>query len=162
MFRTGESGSYSVDRAESCGMDIDADRLTEALEARLAAVVPDGFHVRAADGMLWYSADQGRFPGQLSNFHVGMSGTYVQDNLEAHGETVEDQVAGVAAQAFDELQDYVDEATHDPWPGTRTPPQSFAEARTGVLHLWYGESDVTGPVVLACEPIPLVQIQRMP
>jgi hypothetical protein len=56
------------DRAESCGMDIDAGRLTETLAARLAAIVPDGFHVRAADGMLWYSADQGRFPGQLSYF----------------------------------------------------------------------------------------------
>jgi hypothetical protein len=41
-------------------MDVDADRLTESLASRLAAIVPDGFHVRAADGMLWYSADVGR------------------------------------------------------------------------------------------------------
>jgi hypothetical protein len=31
-------------RAESCGMDIDAGRVTETLAARLAAIVPDGFH----------------------------------------------------------------------------------------------------------------------
>ncbi len=152
----------SFGRAESCAVDIDADRLTEILADRLGAIVPDGFHVRAADGMLWYSADQGRFPGQLSNFRVGMAGTYVRDNLEAHGQTAARQAAGVAAQALDELQDYVDEASHDPWPATRTPPRPFAEVRGGVLHLWYGESDVAGPVVLACEPIPLAQILRMP
>lgn len=143
-------------------MDIDADRLTETLAARLGAIVPDGFHVRAADGMLWYSADAARLPGQMSTFDVGMAGTYVRDNLHAHGETAEGQAAGVAAQALDELQDYVDEASHNPWPGIRTPPRPFAEVRSGVLHLWYGESDVTGPVVLACEPIPLEQIRRMP
>jgi hypothetical protein len=90
-------------------MDVDADRLTVALAQRLAAIVPDGFHVQPEDGMLRYSSDQGRFPGQLSNYHVGTSGTFIRDNLEAHGETAEDRVAGVARQALDELQDYVDE-----------------------------------------------------
>jgi hypothetical protein len=52
-------------------MEIDADRMAEALAAALAAIVPDGFHVKAADGMLWYSADEGRFRGQLPNYHVG-------------------------------------------------------------------------------------------
>jgi hypothetical protein len=140
-------------------MDIDADRLTKTLAARLNAIVPDGFHVNAAEGMLWYSADPGRFPGQLSDFHVGRSGTYVRDNLRAHREAVEEQAAGIAGQALDELQDYIDEASHDPWPGVRTPPQAFAEVRSGVLHLWYGERDITGPVVLACEPIPLRDIE---
>lgn len=142
-------------------MDVDADRLTEALAARLAAIVPDGFHVQAADGMLWYSAHAGRFPGQLSNYHVGSSGTYIRDNLEAHGNTA-DAATDVAAQALDELQDYVDEASHDPWPGARTPPRPFAEIRGHALHLWYGGPDVTSPVVLACESIPLAQIQRLP
>jgi len=40
------------------------------------------------------------------------------------------------------------------------PPRAFAEVRNGVLHLWYGESDIGGMVVVACEPIPLVEIQR--
>jgi hypothetical protein len=43
---------------------VDADKLTQALAGRLAAIVPEGFHVGALDGMLWYSADHGRFPGQ--------------------------------------------------------------------------------------------------
>jgi len=128
-------------------------RLTETLAARLRAIVPDGFPVRGAGGMLRYSADPGRFPGQLSDFRVGTSGNFVRDNLRARGEKAEDQVTGVAAQALDELQDYISEASHDPWPGTRTQPRPFAEVRSGILHLWYSQSDITGPVVLACEPI---------
>jgi len=143
-------------------MDVDADRLTETLASRLTAILPDGFHVEASDGMLWYSADEGRFPGQLSNYDVGRVGTHVRDNLEAYGDTAEERVAGIAAQALDELQDYVDEASHDPWPGNGTPPRPFAEVRGQALHLWYGGPDITSPVVLACESIPLVQIQRLP
>jgi len=47
----------------------------EALADRLAAIVPDGFHVQAAGGMLWYSSDAGRFPGQISNYQVGVMRT---------------------------------------------------------------------------------------
>ena len=141
-------------------MDVDADQLADALADRLAAIVPDGFHLRAADGMLWYSSDAGRFPGQMSNFRVGASGTYIRDNLGAHDNTAEGAVS-VAAQALDALQDYVDEASHDPWPGTRTPPRSFAEIRGAHIHLWYGGPEVNSPAVLACEAIPLAQIRRM-
>jgi hypothetical protein len=143
-------------------MDVDADRLAEALATRLTAIVPDGFQVRAADGMLWYSSDPGRFPGQSPDYHAGESGTYIRDNLEEHDQTDGGCLVRVAAQALDELQDYVDEASHDPWPGTRTPPRALAEVRGQALHLWYGGPDITSPVVLACEPIPLVQIQRTP
>lgn len=80
--------------------------------------------------------DAGRFPGQLSNYQVGASGTYVRVNLEAYGETTDDPAAHVARQALDELQDYVDEASHEPWPGTRAPPRPFAEIRGPFLHLW--------------------------
>jgi hypothetical protein len=131
---------------------VDADDLTLMLADRFAAIVPPGFHVTAADGMLWYSADAGKFPGQLGDYRVGAAGTYVRDNLGAHGETDADRIAGVAAQALDELQDFVDEATHDPWPGDRTPPRAQSEVRGSMLHLWYGEPH---EVVLACEPISL-------
>ncbi len=143
-------------------MNVDPDRLTEVLASRLAAIVPDGFYVRGMDGMLWYSAAAGRFPGQLGDYHVGGSGTYVQLNLEACEETgtPEQAVASVARQALDELQDFVDEATHDPWPGERTPPHPHAEIRGGEIHLWYGGDGSTSPVVLACEPVPLALVAR--
>ncbi len=109
--------------------------------------------------MLWYSADPGRFPGQQGDYCVGTSGTFVRDNLEAHGETAEDRVAGLAAQVLGELQDFVDEATHDSWPGKKTPPRPYAEVRGALLHLWYRRADIGGGVVLACEPISLAQLR---
>jgi len=140
-------------------VDVDVDRLTRVLAGRLAAIVPEGFYVEASGGMLWYSADHGRFPGQLGDYQAGTSGTDVAVNFEAHGQTAEERVAGVAAQALDELQDYVDEATHEPWPGERTPPRAYAEVRDAVLRLWYGEPGAGGRVVLRCDPIPLAGIQ---
>jgi hypothetical protein len=131
---------------------MDADALTALLAGRLAAIVPAGFHVQARDGMLWYSADQGRFPGQQGDYRTGQAGTYVRDNLGAFGDTDADAVTGVAARALDELQDYVSEATHDPWPGTRAQPRPYARIQDALLHLGYGDPDAP---VLACAPIPL-------
>jgi hypothetical protein len=101
-------------------------------------------------------------PASFRTIAWGMSGTYVRDNLLAKDEPTMNRVADVAAQVLDELQDYVEEASHVPWPGARTPPRPFAEVRGQVLHLWYGGPDAISPVVLACEPIPLAQIQRAP
>jgi hypothetical protein len=139
---------------------VDLSKLTVSLADRMTAIVPDGFHVEAAEGMLWYSADKSRFPGQAGNYQVGRSGTYVRDNFNAHGQTDEDRIAGVAAQALDELQDYIDEATHDPWPGESAPPGAHAQVRDQILHLWYGGPDIDSGAVLACEPIPLADLQR--
>jgi hypothetical protein len=135
---------------------VDADRLAELLADRLTAIVPPGFHVEARDGMLWYSADQGRFPGQQGDYHVGQAGTYVRDNLGAYGETDADFVTGVAAQALDELQDYISEATHDPWPGIRAQPRPHAHIRDATLHLGYGDPDAP---VLACAPVPIAALE---
>ena len=123
--------------------------LTAVLADRLAAIVPAGFYVDAADGMLWYSADEGRFPGQQGNYQVGRAGTHIQD---VYGDADEENIADIAAQALDHLQDYVSEATHDPWPGTTAQPRPNATVRDSTLYLWYGDQD---NVILACEPIPL-------
>jgi hypothetical protein len=62
-----------------------------------------------------------------------------------------------AAQALDELQDYINEATHDPWPGNRAAPRAHAQICGPMLHLWYGDP---GNPVLACEPILVTDLQR--
>jgi hypothetical protein len=133
---------------------VDVDNLARLLADRFASIVPAGFHVEAAGGMLWYSAEEGRFPGQQGRYEVGQSGTHVRDNYGARGNTTEDQVVAVAQQALDEMQDYIDGATNDPWPGDRTVPRAHAE-RDAELHLWYGEP---GEIFLACEPIPLASL----
>ena len=70
----------------------------------------------------------------------------------AYGETDAHDLAGVAAQALDEFQDYIREATHDPWPGTTAQPRPHARICDAMLHLGYGNPDAP---VLACAPIPL-------
>ncbi len=142
-------------------MDVDLHRLTRALAARMAAIIPAGFYVEAGDGMLWYSAEEGRFPGQAGDYCVGRSGTFVRANSEGYGQPDEDAVAEVAALALGELQDYVDEATHDPWPGRSTPPRPYAQVRQDMLHLWYGGLELNDNVVLACEPIPLADLRSV-
>jgi hypothetical protein len=142
-------------------VDVDLDKLTRALAARMAAIVPAGFYVEAGDGMLWYSAEEGRFPGQAGGYRVGRSGTFVRINFEGYGQPGEDALAEVAAQALGELQDYVDEATHDPWPGRSRPPRPYAQVHEKVLHLWYGGAELNDAVVLACDPIPLADLRSV-
>jgi hypothetical protein len=78
-------------------MDVDVDRLARMLAGRMAAIVPAGFQVEAAEVSLWYSAEDGRFPGQLGNYRVGHAGTWVRDKFEAHGDTAAERITGVAA-----------------------------------------------------------------
>jgi hypothetical protein len=138
-------------------MAVDADALAVLLADRLGAIVPDGFHVQAEAGMVWYSADKGRFPGQMSDGHAGSAGTHVEANIGAYGTTDADNIVGVAVQALGELQDYIDEATHELWPSAEIPPRFGAEIRDSAVHLWYGDHD---SAVVACEPIPLAAVVR--
>jgi hypothetical protein len=149
-----------VSRASACGtikdVDLDVGGFAALLAARLAAIVPAGFHVELADDMLWFRSDPGRFPGQQGDYNAGSSGTRPHEDFltcTSQGGTTEECAAAVARHALDALQDYIAEATHEPWPGQRAMPEPRAQVRDSVLHLWYGDS---ADVVLACEPIPLV------
>jgi hypothetical protein len=142
-------------------MDMDPDRFAAVLAVRLAAIVPDGFQVTLENDMLWFRSDEGRFPGQLSDYRTGSSGIWPQEDvllcLERDEGTPADCAADAARHALDALQDYVAEATHDPWPGQRTMPEPQAEVQGSALHLWYGPAD---DPVLACEPIPLADLSN--
>jgi hypothetical protein len=122
-------------------MPVDPDRLTEVLAQRFDEVTPDGIHVTADDGMLWYSSDFGR----------GKAGSYVRYSLAgAAGESDEADLVSTTVIILDQLQDFVSEATTDPWPGTGRQPEPQAEIRDGALHLWYGDP---GDIKLAIAPI---------
>ena len=130
------------------------DRLAVALADRLAAMVPAGLRVTAADGMLRYTAEPGRFPGQAGDYRVGRSGTYIRGNFSAHGTSDEERAVGVTVQALSELQDYVSEATHLPWPGTTKQPTPHARIANAHLEFWYGGDET----MLAGDPIPCTEI----
>jgi hypothetical protein len=145
--------------AAPCGtigdMDVDPDRFAALLAARLAAIVPAGFHVTLEGDMLWFRSDEGRFPGQQGDYHTGSTGIWPQEDFLTcvkYRGTAEECVADAGRHALDALQDYIAEATHDPWPGQRTMPGPQAQVQGSTLHLWYGPAD---DPVLACEPMPL-------
>src|ERR1700722_8631888 len=101
------------------------DLFIETLAGRLSAIVPEGFSVTAEGGILWYSA--------APDYHASRSGTYARDNFGVYGATDEENIIGVAVQALDELQDYVSEATHSPWPGTGSQPSPHGRIRDSYL-----------------------------
>jgi hypothetical protein len=132
---------------------MDLDRFTAILANRLSAIVPAGFHVTAADGMLWYYAEEGRFPGQLGDGRIGPAGTYIRS---VYGSSDEENMVDVAVQALSELQDYISEATHAPWPGMTSQPSPEGRIVDSHLNLWYGDHNKP---VLACERIPLTEAE---
>jgi hypothetical protein len=106
--------------------------------------------------MLWYSAAEGQFPGQAGNYQPGSSGSYVRDSFGVFGTSIEENAIGVGVKVLDELQDYISEATHEPWPGRTKQPKPNARIVDSQLSLWYGDRDT---VVLACDPISLADLE---
>jgi hypothetical protein len=133
---------------------VDGNELGQLLEDRLRKIVPPGFRVvYSDDGRLLYSSDPGRFPGQTGDYRVGQTGVYVRDDFTLWGQTNEERIVNACIEALDALQDYIDEVTHDPWPGDRTPPKPYAEFRDAKVVFGYG---APGTPVLECDPIPLL------
>lgn len=134
---------------------MDPARIGNLLADRFRRIVPDGFYVEFDGTMLWYTSEEGRFPGQLSDYRVGSSGDYIVEWLRNLAtEAPENATAEIGRMALDHLQDYVSEATHDPWPGTRRMPVAKAAIRNSELCLWFEDN---GEVLLGCEPIPLIE-----
>lgn len=139
---------------------VDPDKLVAVLAERLAAIVPDAFDVRAMDGTLWYSFYADRLLGPHRKYRGGPAGTMLRGDFDAYeDESHADRIVYLAERALDNLQDVVDESTHEPWPGSVRPPRPYAQIRGEMLHLWYGGPEITDEPVLACEPIPLASLQ---
>jgi hypothetical protein len=125
---------------------MDAKRLAELLAQRFDAIVPDGFHVSEQDGMLEYRVDS-----SAALWPRGGSGSYIAENL-GNGDTMEERVRWCAEEVLGQLQDSVDLASGEPWPGDRTVPRAHARVIDGKLHMWFGDAEKP---VLECEPIDL-------
>jgi hypothetical protein len=132
------------------------DRFTTLLADRLSAIVPAGFHVSAEDGMLWYSADQAKFSGQRGDYGASRAGTYMRSNFGRYGESDAENIVGIGVQSLSELQDYISEAAHIPWPGVTSQPVPHGQIFNSYLQLWYGDLD--NPAA-ACEPILLTDVE---
>ncbi len=121
-------------------MTINADQLATALAERFAEIAPRGFRIAAGNGMIRYSGDSGG----------GTADAHVRDSIGVFGESDDENAIGIGVQALDGLQDFISEATGDPWPGISRQPIPHGEIRDSFLYLWYGDPD---NIVLACAPI---------
>jgi hypothetical protein len=87
-----------------------------------------------------------------SAWRSGTAGTYACQWLyqgQGEGERV---LAEACRRALDDLQDFVDEATTEPWPGSRTVPEAGTRIEDRKVLLWYGDR---GAPVLLLEPLPV-------
>lgn len=126
---------------------MDPDKLARALADRFQRIVPESYLVREDEGVV-------RYFRYVPSFRGSGSGSFMAPNLH-NGDTFEERVAWCAEHALDELQDFVDETSTEPWPGERTVPRAHAAVVEGKLHMWFGDADAP---VLECEPIELASL----
>jgi hypothetical protein len=116
--------------------DVDAVVLATELAERMRDVVPTGIGivVHEGDDMIWFDA--------VERGSGSRSGTYACQWLyEGYGEP-DALIVEACRRAFDDLQDFVDEETTEPWPAARgTPPSACARIEGGNVVIWYGDRE---------------------
>ena len=121
---------------------MDAVQLAQELARRMRDVVPPGISVIVEGDML-------RF---LSDSDPGTSGSYACQWMYSGTGLEQDLVREACWHALDDLQDFVDEKTTEPWPGLRTPPKACARIEDGSVILWFGDPEKPD---LVLESLPL-------
>jgi len=121
---------------------VDPVRLAHELARRMREVVPRGVEITVEGDMIWFQSAEA----------PGKAGTYACQWLyEGQGDEAS-RLAEACWRALDDLQDYVDESTADPWPGTRGVPGVRARVEGDVVVLWCGDAERP---VLQLESLPL-------
>jgi hypothetical protein len=122
--------------------NMDAFFLAQELARRMREVVPSGIKVTTEKDMLWFESDS----------YSGKAGSYACQWLYKGDGEPERLLTDACWHALDDLQDFVDEATTEPWPGERTPPKAHARLENGSVILWFGDAE-TPDLVLESLPI---------
>jgi hypothetical protein len=121
---------------------VNSERLALELAERIREVVPVGISVRVDKDMLWF-ADESGFG----------SGTYACQVLNTEEEQEPShRLVEACWRALDDLQDFIDESTTDPWPGDETLPKPGAWIEGDEVVLWYGDAEHPA---LRLRPLPL-------
>lgn len=121
---------------------MDSTRLAGELASRMADVVPREIRVSVEDDVLVFKADV-----------RWRSGSYACRWLNEGAAGPEDLIVEACWRAFDDLQDFVDETTTQPWPADHgTPPRPAARIEDRRVIIWFGEPEAP---VLVLEPLPL-------
>ena len=127
-------------------LNVSSRDLAVALADRLGTVVPPGVVVREQDAELAVLYD-----GVL----IGVSGApTILETVEALREPGEN-LETAARAALSGVQDYIAEATTEPWPGTGgSQPNPDARLDGNLLVMWFGPEDAP---VLRLPPIDLAR-----
>jgi hypothetical protein len=136
-------------------------KLVSLLASRLRVVIPAQFFVQVTEEGLLFTSDysyaapaSARWLYRPLALSEGIAWRF--EGNENVREYDLESVVNSAWFALSRIQDFISEATTDPWPGSASQPGlPYAEVRDDALHFGYG--DPASPV-LACEPIPLTEL----
>jgi hypothetical protein len=118
-------------------------RFAAELADRLNEVVPAGFAVTADDVSVELRRD-GQFVASTDMAELVQDSENL-DDLPANLETA-------ARAIMSNIQDWIADATSDPWPGIRSQPNPSASVQDHQLHMWFGDADGQ---VLSLRPLDL-------
>jgi hypothetical protein len=121
---------------------VEATQLAQELARRMRDVVPLGIIVIVEGDMLKF----------LSDSDPGTSGSYACQWIYLGTGPEQDRLSEACWHALDDLQDFVDEKTTEPWPGLRTPPKACARIEDDFVLLWFGDPEKPD---LVLESVPL-------
>lgn len=107
-------------------------------------IVPASIEVRAEGSMLWFSNIEPGDETMGSSARLGSSGSYACQNPEV--DVPEHWLIAACWHAFDDLQDFIDESTTEPWPGTGgNVPRLGVYLEGNEVLIWFG--DAAAPVL---------------
>lgn len=108
---------------------MDSELLARELCDRMTDVIPSGIGVSTAGNRLVFR----------SSYSSGRAGSYACQWLHNGTGSMPERVREAACLAFRDLQDFVDEETTKPWPGTTSPPRPNARLEAGHVIVWFGD-----------------------
>lgn len=121
---------------------MDSEVLARELCERMQEVIPSGIGVSTEGELLVFR----------SGYSSGRAGSYACAWLHRGSGSPSERVREAARLAFSDLQDFVDEETTEPWPGTTSPPAPSARIEAGRVIVWFGDP---GAPDLAITPLPI-------
>jgi hypothetical protein len=108
---------------------MDSEVLARELCDRMTEVIPSGIGVFTEGDRLVFR----------SSYSCGRAGSYACQWLHNGRGSLPERVREAARLAFSDLQDFVDEETTEPWPGSTSPPSPNARLEAGRVIVWFGD-----------------------
>jgi|SRR5450759_2519861 len=109
---------------------MDSRRLALELASRMRDIVPEGVTVTVEGDLL-----------RFGNRGTARAGSYGCQWINGGQGSIEDLTVRASELALNDLQDFVTEATTEPWPGSGSPPCPGARLEGRLIELWFADHD---------------------